>query len=145
MVRTLFKQRTLMRHLLKTFSGLCAALMICTSMNCAQQPSGFKTINAGEFKELLAKDSGVVLDVRTPGEYKSGHVAQAVLIDITQADFEDKIKALDKEKTYYVYCRSGNRSTKASTLMSGLGFTKVYNIRDGIDNILVSGVPVSKE
>lgn len=62
-----------------------------------------------------------------------------------QADFEEKIKALDKDKTYYVYCRSGNRSSTASSLMAELGFTKVYNIKDGIDNILRSGVPVSNE
>lgn len=129
----------------KIFFGMFVIFMVLTSVNCAQQPSGFRSINAGEFKELLTNDSGVVLDVRTPGEYKNGHVAKAVLIDIMQADFEDKIKALDKDKTYYVYCRSGNRSTKASTLMTGLGFTKVYNVKDGIDNILRSGVPVSNE
>ena len=134
-----------MQQFSKILFGLFTLFMIFTSMNCAQQPSGFRSINAGEFKELLTKDSGVVLDVRTPGEYKNGHVAKAVLIDIMQADFEEKIKALDKDKTYYVYCRSGNRSSTASSLMAELGFTKVYNIKDGIDNILRSGVPVSNE
>ncbi len=102
-------------------------------------------IQAGEFKEKLEKDSGIVLDVRTQGEFNNGHVAGALLLDIMKPDFGDQIKKLDKEKTYYVYCRSGNRSTKATALMNELGFKKVYNVKDGIDNILKSGVPVAKE
>ncbi len=50
-------------------------------------------------------------------------------------------KALDKNKTYYVYCRSGNRSTKASTLMSDLGFIKIYNVKDSIVNAQKEAIP----
>ncbi|MBL7994930.1 rhodanese-like domain-containing protein [bacterium] len=124
---------------------ISAGFLIFSSLGCAQQPPGYSTISAGEFAEMLPKDSGIVLDVRTPGEYKNGHVAQSVLIDIMQADFEDKIKKLDKEKSYYIYCRSGNRSSKASSMMIKLGFKRVFNVKDGIDNILRSGVPVSKD
>ncbi|MBL7958844.1 rhodanese-like domain-containing protein [bacterium] len=124
---------------------ICAGFLIFAAVSCAQQPAGYKSISAGEFAERLQKDSGIVLDVRTPGEYKSGHVAQSVSIDIMQAGFEDKINKLDKEKTYYIYCRSGNRSSNASSIMTNLGFTKVYNVKDRIDNILKSGVPVSKD
>lgn len=143
---------TLRSYFRETVYGYCSNILkisfgflLFASVGCAQQPSGYKSISAGEFAEMLLKDPGIVLDVRTPGEYKAGHVAQSVLIDIMQADFEDKIKNLDKNNTYYIYCRSGNRSSKASTLMTELGFKKVYNIKDGIDNILRSGVPVSKD
>lgn len=129
----------------KNVLAICIGFLIFAAVSCAQQPAGYKSINAGEFAEMLQKDSGIVLDVRTPGEYKSGHVAQSVSIDIMQADFEDKIRGLDKEKTYYIYCRSGNRSSKASSIMTNLGFTKVYNVKDGIENILKSGVSVSKD
>lgn len=124
---------------------LVLGLFFSSSSGCAQQPAQGMIIQAGEFKEKLEKDSGIVLDVRTQGEFNNGHVAGALLLDIMKPDFGDQIKKLDKEKTYYVYCRSGNRSTKATALMNELGFKKVYNVKDGIDNILKSGVPVAKE
>lgn len=121
-----------------------AVLFFFASYGCAQE-SGAPAINAGEFREKLEKDSGVVLDVRTQGEFNGGHVAGALQIDFLKPDFEEAVKQLDKEKIYYVYCRSGNRSTKATTLMKSLGFKNVFNVKDGIDNILKSGLPVAKD
>ena len=128
----------------KSSLSVFAGILFFTVIACAQQPSGFHSIRADEFKEMLSKDSGAVLDVRTPGEYQSGHITQALSLDITQSDFEEQIKKLDMDKTYYVYCRSGNRSSRASAIMTKLGFKKVINIKDTIDHILQSGVPVSK-
>lgn len=70
----------------------------------------------------------VIIDVRTDAEYQDGHVQNSVNIDILNPDFKNKIEKLDKNKTYKVYCRSGNRSSQAEKMMKSLGFKDVENI-----------------
>jgi rhodanese-related sulfurtransferase len=101
------------------------------TINAAITP--FKNIDVAQMKavaENLGKDQ-VIIDVRTPDEINKGYIKGTININYYLADFEDKIKALDKDKEYYVYCRSGGRSTKASKLMNKLGFNKVYNLEGG--------------
>lgn len=67
----------------------------------------------------------VVVDVRTPDEFADGHLEGAVNIDVSAADFGDRIALLDPAADYVVYCRSGNRSASAVAAMRGAGFTAV--------------------
>ena len=87
--------------------------------------------------ELIQQNEGnvgfVILDVRTPAEYAEGHIAGAVNIDFYSSEFEEMVKALDRDDTYFIYCRSGNRSGQARNLMEGLGFAEVYNLSGGIN------------
>lgn len=69
-----------------------------------------------------------VIDVRTTGEYSSGHVKDSTNIDFLKPDFKEQILKLDKTKTYKLYCRSGNRSGQAMKLMKSLGFKDVENL-----------------
>jgi rhodanese-related sulfurtransferase len=69
----------------------------------------------------------VVMDVRTPAEYASGHLESATNIDIEDSTFSSKIAKLDKNATYFIYCRSGNRAGQAVTAMKAIGFTKLTN------------------
>ena len=86
-----------------------------------------------------------VLDVRTAEEYGEGHLKNSVNIDIYSPDFENRIKELNKEKTFLVYCRSGNRSRAAAgMIMKPMGFKKVYNMEEGIDRWESIGYPVEK-
>ncbi|MBL8930532.1 MAG: rhodanese-like domain-containing protein [Kineosporiaceae bacterium] len=66
-----------------------------------------------------------IIDVRTPAEYASGHVAGARNIDVQSAAFATEIAALPETGTYLVYCRSGNRSAQASETMRKAGLTVV--------------------
>lgn len=78
--------------------------------------------------EPVALDAGtVVIDVRTPAEFASGHLEGAVNIDVQSPDFEALVSELDPAGTYYVYCRSGNRSGQAIDRMTALGFTDLTN------------------
>lgn len=93
----------------------------------------FKNLNVEEFKETIEKtEDAFVLDVRTEAELVDGSVEGYTLIDINQADFQDKIDELDKSKTYFVYCRAGGRSARACTIMGEMGFEKLYNLAGGI-------------
>ena len=80
----------------------------------------------------------VVLDVRTPEEFNGGHLASAVNIDFRAADFRDQVSGLDRDKTYYLYCRSGNRSGQASEIMRDMGFKNLYNI-GGLADLQAAG------
>ncbi|SEQ82609.1 Rhodanese-related sulfurtransferase [Hyunsoonleella jejuensis] len=87
-----------------------------------------------EWVEQLENDSNaVVLDVRTDAEVADGIIPNAIHIDIYKGqEFLDAIEVLDKSKSYYVYCRSGNRSGKACQIMEQLGFEKAYNLEGGM-------------
>ncbi len=83
--------------------------------------------------QLLEDDNSVVLDVRTEKEVSKGIIPNAIYIDIYKGqDFIDEIEKLDKTKSYYVYCRSGNRSGQACNIMNQLGFEHAYNLVGGI-------------
>lgn len=93
----------------------------------------FQNINVVEFKNKIANGSNIeILDVRSQAELEDGSVPNHKLIDIMQPDFTSKIAQLDKNKTYLVYCRSGNRSGKACAMMAEMGFKELYNLAGGI-------------
>ncbi len=82
--------------------------------------------------QFEADENAVILDVRTEDECNEGMIPNAINIDIHEGQgFIDKIEALDKSKSYYVYCRSGARSAKACEVMNGLGFENAYNLIGG--------------
>lgn len=69
----------------------------------------------------------VIIDVRTPGEFATGHLDGAVNIDIQSPDFAAQVMELDKDGEYFIYCRSGNRSGQAISQMDKMGFTDMTN------------------
>jgi phage shock protein E len=84
-------------------------------------------INTPAAKELLAKPTTEVLDVRTPVEFMTGHLGQARNLNVNDDDFAQQVAKLDTTKTYVVYCRSGKRSSKAADIMYQKGFHHVVN------------------
>ena len=97
----------------------------------ASQATG-QHMTASDFSTALKEPGTIVVDVRTPAEFASGHLPQAKNIDIEAADFATRIAALDKNATYAVYCHSGNRSGAALEQMAGVGFTHLYDLAGGI-------------
>jgi phage shock protein E len=105
-------------------------------------PPAAQSVSAAEAKALLHQRPGVILlDVRTPEEYKEGHLQQALHLDVKAPEFVQKVKQLDPGKTYLVYCAVGGRSSKASTLMAELGFPSIYNAKVGFDDLKEAGIP----
>lgn len=97
-------------------------------------------LSAGEFKEKYEENGGVVIDVRTKNEFDAGHLAITdAQYDIMNGDFQNKLSDLDKNETYYLYCRSGNRSGQAASMMKSQGFENVYNI-GGFNRLASSGL-----
>jgi len=111
----------------------------------AAGPAGFKRIGVEEFAKLAADTKNVILDVRTPQEFEAGHLAGAVNLDFNAPDFLERIKALDRNKTYLVHCASGGRSARACEKLSQVDFPRLYNLTGGIHAWIKAGEPVVKQ
>ncbi|MDX1602531.1 MAG: rhodanese-like domain-containing protein [Salinimicrobium sediminis] len=92
-----------------------------------------KELKQEDWKEQLSKDdNAVILDVRTEEEVEEGYIPKAKNLDIYKGqEFIDEIDKLDKDKNYYIYCRSGKRSAQACTIMDQKGFRNTYNLIGG--------------
>ncbi|WP_288694349.1 rhodanese-like domain-containing protein [uncultured Brachyspira sp.] len=92
---------------------------------------GYKNLNIEKAIKLVNSSTNlIILDVRTREEYLSGNIPNAINIDVLSQDFKSKIDMLDKNKEYLIYCRSGNRSIIASSIMSTNGFINIYNLEN---------------
>lgn len=92
-----------------------------------------KELSQEEWREQISKDdNAVILDVRTELEVEEGYIPEAKNIDIYKGqEFLQELDKLDKDKNYYVYCRSGARSAQACNLMDQKGFKQTYNLIGG--------------
>ncbi len=85
-----------------------------------------------------------IIDVRTPTEYKDGHLKGAVNINLLLETFKEDIVKLDSSKNYLIYCRSGGRSSRAVNIMQKLEFACIYHMVNGIIEWNAEGLPVEK-
>lgn len=118
---------------------LVAAAVLLTACGAA---SSATRVDAGTFATTVADPAVVVLDVRTPEEFATGHLANAINIDAQSGSFEQQIASLDKDKTYAVYCRSGNRSQGAVAKMTDAGFANIVELESGIVGWQSAGLPI---
>lgn len=102
------------------------ALVFLFSMGCAQSKS--KPIT--EFSQNDIKN-GILIDVRTPEEYGSGHIDNAMNINWYDENFTKQFESVDKEETIYLYCKKGGRSAKAAYLLDSLGYKNVIDLEGG--------------
>ena len=120
-------------------------VLAACSNSQSQQKGVIESVDAKRFKELVDANKGTVLDVRTQDEVDEGYIKHAVHLDIYKSDFEKRINQLPKDKEVYVYCRAGGRSMDASKILQKNGFTKVYNLKDGMNAWEESGYPIEKK
>jgi phage shock protein E len=106
----------------------CLLSILCFGQNNAQRltPKDFKS-------SIDTTKNAVVLDVRTNDEVKNGVIEHAKQIDYFAKDFESQIASLDKNKSYFVYCASGQRSAETVELMTSKGFKRVYDLDGGFN------------
>ena len=134
---------------MKALSLILLALVLClVSLPAAEKlpvPPGVKNASVEEFDKLRAEKNAVVLDVRTEKEFKEGHIPGAVNLDVNGPDFAKKVAALDKGKTYLMYCAHGKRGLKACGIMKDAAFTNVVNLEPGLSEWEKAGKPVKKK
>lgn len=87
------------------------------------------SITAEEAKEKLDSDDSIILlDVRTPEEYREGHIPGAKLLPVKDIEAKAETEIPEKSATYIVYCRSGSRSAAASVQLVELGYENIYDL-----------------
>jgi len=105
-------------------------------------------VTSQEAFDLIQKNHGnpdfIILDVRTSSEFQDRHIEGALNIDVNLPSFSEELEQLDRNGTYLVYCRSGNRSRTALAIMDDLGFTRIYHLTNGITEWVDAGLPVAQ-
>lgn len=101
-------------------------------------------VQAAEAARLVDENKVTVLDIRTPGEYQGGHIKGAVNIDFNAAEFEAKLRELDRAKPYLVHCQGGGRSSRSLKTFAKLGFEKIYHLDGGVSAWEDAGKPLEK-
>ena len=124
---------------MKKLIALMASVLLLAGCSSS---SGAVDLGVSEFATKVAEAGVITLDVRTPGEYMGGFIQGAQNIDFQSGNFENEIASLDKNATYAVYCRSGNRSGQAIKVMHDAGFHNVYNLNGGVIDWANAGLPL---
>jgi len=98
---------------------------------------GYSQIKSKPITEFSQKhtENIVLVDVRTPEEFESGHLEHAININFYDPKFIEKFNIADKETTIYLYCKMGGRSARAASVLDSLGY-KVVNLEGGYNAIL---------
>ncbi|WP_434037620.1 rhodanese-like domain-containing protein [Formosa sp. 4Alg 33] len=105
--------------------------VLYTNLVVSQEKS--TSLSVDEFSKIMSEQPELmVVDVRTPEEFDSGHLEGAINYNWKSEDFNKQILDLDKSKEVLIYCRSGARSAKAAEKMRSEGFTAVYELKGGL-------------
>lgn len=135
-----------MKKYLFIATAICAMAFNTIAQNNTTHQE-FTNLSAQRFKIITENDKngGVLLDLRTTDEMNKGFIKGAVQLDFLAKDAEKQIDNLDKNKTYYIYCASGNRSGQAAQYMKDHGFRRVYNLEKGLKEWEEKGYSVEKK
>ncbi|MCV6631696.1 MAG: rhodanese-like domain-containing protein [Flavobacteriaceae bacterium] len=93
-----------------------------------------EVLSPQDYKQRIAKAKVQLIDVRTPGEFRMGHIKKAKNINYFSSNFAEECSKLDNTKPVYLYCKSGNRSRQASRKLAKLGFEEIYDLQGGYMN-----------
>lgn len=111
---------------------------IALAQNCKQ-------VNMQEFEQKLKETKNAVLiDLRTPKEFESGHIKGSKNIDFFGKGFYDQILKYPKDAPLFIYCESGGRSGQTLERLKNEGYQFVYEMHEGMSGWRDSKRPVEK-
>lgn len=116
------------------FRSLIILFISFSIVSCNGQPSkNVQTITPDAFaKKINETPKALILDVRTPEEFASEHIDNALNVDWLGGNFVVDAEKFDKSKPVFVYCKIGGRSSKAVAKLAELGFTNIYELDGGM-------------
>ena len=114
------------------FLGLAVVLFMLFADPIRQRLLGIATVPASQAIQILNRQNGVIVDVREPNEFSTGHIPNAANIPV--GSIAGRLKELNKykDKPVIVVCRSGQRSAHAAVVLRKNGFASVYNLAGGM-------------
>ncbi|QED46657.1 rhodanese-like domain-containing protein [Cytobacillus dafuensis] len=110
---------------------LLLALSLLLALTACSSKASYENIDNEAAKKLIEDNKVEVIDVRTLEEYAEGHIPESSLLPLQE--LETRISELNKEKSYLLVCRSGNRSGQAAQILIDNGFTNIYNLKTGMN------------
>lgn len=149
MIRTAFPDKRGQNHskpygIMRTKKRLSFLLVIALLVLAAPaMATELKELTPGQaVKVIESVPNLMILDIRTPDEFRSGHLKGARNIDFYGRDFAARLAELDRESPYLVYCRTGRRSGVTIDYLKKLEFKKIYHLKDGITGWKSKGLPL---
>ncbi len=120
-----------------------AVLLVVASFYSCNSDAQNTSMDSKSFEAAMNSGTYQLLDVRTAGEYQSGHLKNSLQADWNNQDqFLDRIKYLDRSKPLLVYCASGVRSGNAAQYLTSNGFKTVTNLKGGLNAWKLEGKAV---
>lgn len=105
----------------------------------------YQELAVSDFAATINNDKNyIIVDVRTPKEYRNGHMKNAINVSYFGTIFTDSIKTLNRDKTIYMYCQTQHRSPLASKKMKRLGFKKIVDLKGGFVKWENNTMPIEK-
>lgn len=139
---------------------LLIALAAATALsNCKKQPAAepadplpleqeaafLKDIDVAAAAKLVEmSDPPMIIDVRTPAEFATGHIDGALNIDFKDPGFKDALDKLERDQSYLIHCQSGGRSGISKAVFTDLGFEAIYHLDGGMSAWVEAGLPTAK-
>lgn len=94
---------------------------------------------------MAAHDAPTILDVRTPAEYREGHLAGALNVPVDEVAARHGVLAVPRDSELVVYCKSGKRAARARATLESLGYTHVRLLEGSADAWRADGRPLVSE
>lgn len=130
-------------HNISIKNKLTLFIIILVSSGCVSSEDDVLTLKPETFKTKVINDVSVQLvDIRTPEEFNSGHIENAININYFSEQFKDSISLLQTKIPVYIYCRSGKRSSKSVKVFKAVGFDSIYQLNGGLLNWKKSGFKI---
>ena len=137
------------RYILTVLCLLISALMLlctCSGEEAAEVPGQvIKDVTLEEAFTLMEDNRGSddfsIIDLRSAGEYASGHIERAINLDCGSSDFDQQLDGLDRDEVYLLYSRTDDVSGKVMDIMAARGFIEVYNMLGGMERWEEIGLP----
>ena len=113
---------------------ICFLLFTNIFCNAQNNNAEKKQVDASEFEKGIAQQGVQVLDVRTSGEFRSGHIAHALQANwLDKKEFTERIQYVNQDQPVYIYCQVGGRSAAAANWLRNNGYEKVIELSGGIN------------
>lgn len=129
---------------MKKFAFVFSLALLIVTLGCLNDEKGVM-VTPEEMQTILKSEDAQLIDVRTPEEYRQGHIENSQNIDYKSITFSEDILVLDKTKPVIVYCKSGMRSRNSAKILIKAGFVTVYDLDGGILEWKEEGLEVTAD
>lgn len=121
-----------MRIIFSICSALLMTMMLLSACKNTTTGAGAILLKAPAYHDKLeATPDARLIDVRTPEEFREGHLPASININWEGDAFKEEVTIFDKSQPIFVYCEAGGRGTAAAKYLSEQGFKEVYNLDGG--------------